>query len=173
MNASKLNDWLQVTAAVGVIAGLVLVAYEIRVSNRIGLDQANSESMSKYAEVIAVYSSAEGADLFVRANEGDVLSRQEMARFDEMLALSIGAVFYDWSVNQSGTISTAGDFTEFYAPTIQWYLGSDIGRRKWATDSANWPPQFVAIVDNALAAPEQADVLAELDYFRGETDSIE
>ena len=39
MNASKLSDWLQMTAAIGVIAGLMLVAYEIRVSNRIGLDQ--------------------------------------------------------------------------------------------------------------------------------------
>ena len=30
MDTGKLNDWLQIVAAVGVVAGLVLVAYELR-----------------------------------------------------------------------------------------------------------------------------------------------
>jgi len=136
MNASKLNDWLQTTAAAGVILGLILVAYEIRVSNRIGLDQANSESLSRYLEAIALASTAEAADLFIRAHEGDVLSRQEMLRLDEMLNAYIGSMYYDWTLSQSGTLSFEQGFAEFYTPAIQWYLSSELGRRSGTLTAA-------------------------------------
>jgi hypothetical protein len=173
MNASKLSDWLQMTAAVGVVAGLILVAYEIRVSNRIGLDQANAESANQWSAADAVYSTAEAADLFIRANEGDVLSRQEMLRLDGMLNARLSAVYYDWTLYESGTLAIDGGFADFYAATIQWYLGSEIGRRKWTTDSGAWNAKFAAIVDSALAASKQRNVLGELDYLRGATDSVE
>lgn len=173
MNTSKLNDWLQMTAAVGVVAGLILVAYEIRVSNRIGLDQANSESMSKFNEAIALASTAEAADIFIRSYEGDMLSREEMVRLDEMMNAFIGAVYYDWSISESGTLAREMGFAETYASTLQWYLGSEVGRRKWATDGADWNPRFAAIVDSVLAAPKQKNVLAEIDYLRGATDTVE
>jgi hypothetical protein len=173
MNASKLNDWLQMTAAVGVVAGLVLVAYEIRVSNRIGVDQANSESVSKCNEAIALVSTAEAADIFIRSHEGDVLSRQEMLRLDVMLNAYIGAMYYDWTLSESGTLSYEQGFAEFFAPAIQWYLGSEPGRRKWETDSSEWETPFAEIIDSALADPKQRNVLAELDYLRGAADSAE
>jgi hypothetical protein len=173
MNASKLNDWLQMTAAVGVITGLILVAYEIRVSNRIGLDQANSESLSRYNEAIALASTAEAADIFIRSHEGDVLSRQEMLRLDVMLNAYIGAMYYDWTLSESGTLSYEQGFAKFYAPAFQWYLGSEIGRRKWDTDSGDWETPFAEIIDSALADPKQRNVLAELDYLRGAADSAE
>ena len=173
MNASKSYDWLQMTAAAGVIAGLILVAYEIRVSNRIGLDQANSESLSRYLEAIALASTAEAADIFIRSHEGDVLSRQEMLRLDAMLNAYIGSMYYDWTLSQSGTLSFEQGFAEFYTPAIQWYLSSELGRRKWDTDGGDWATPFADIVDSALAASKQKDVLAELDYLRGATDSVE
>jgi hypothetical protein len=173
MNASKLNDWLQITAAVGVVAGLILVAYEIRVSNRIGLDQANSESLSRWHEADAIASTAQAADIFIRSHEGDVLSRQEMLRLDVMLNAYIGAMYYDWTLSESGTISYEQGFAEFFTPAIQWYLGSELGRRKWETDSSDWETPFAEIIDSALADPKQRNVLAELDYLRGAADSAE
>ena len=41
MNTSKLSEWLQILASIGVIIGLLLVAFEIRESNRV----ATSESV--------------------------------------------------------------------------------------------------------------------------------
>ena len=173
MNASKLSDWLQMTAAVGVVAGLILVAYEIRVSNRIGLDQANAESANRWNAADAVFSTAEAADLFIRANEGDVLSRQEMLRLDGMLSAWLSAVYYDWALYESGTFASDGGLGDSYVASIQWVLGSEVGRRKWTTDSGDWNAKFAAFVDSALAASKQRNVLSELDYFRGATDSVE
>lgn len=48
MDSSKLNDWVQIAATIGVIAGLILVAYEIRVSNRLGFEQANADRMERW-----------------------------------------------------------------------------------------------------------------------------
>ena len=173
MNTDKLNDWLQMIAVVGVIAGLVLVAYEISVSNRIGLEQANAESLNRYGAVNTLFSNADAADIFVRAQEGDELSRQEMVRLDNMLNAWISALFYDWTLAESGTLSVEPGFVEFYAPAIQWFLGSEVGRRKWDTDSGDWDAQFAEIIESALAASKQRNVLGELDYLRGAADSIE
>jgi hypothetical protein len=173
MNTSKLNDWLQMAAAAGVIVGLILVAYEIRISNRTAIEQANAESASQFNAAVALYSTAEAADLFTRAYEGDVLSRQEMFRLDQMMNAVLSSIYYDWSLSQSGTIFADKKFLELYGPSIQWHLGSEIGRRKWEIDGQDWGAPFAAIVNSALAASTQKDVLAELDYMRGATESIE
>ena len=173
MNTTKLNDWMQIAAAAGVVAGLALVAYEVRVSNRIGLEQANAQSMSIYGAVNELYSTPDAADLFIRANEGDELSRKEMVRLDNLLNAWIGAVFYDWTLSNTGTIAFESSFADSYTPAIQWYLGSEIGRRKWETDKGEWESAFAEIVASALAASKQRNVLGELDNLRGATNSVE
>lgn len=45
MNVGKLNDWLQLAAALGVIVGLVLVAYELRQEQSLTRAELNSASM--------------------------------------------------------------------------------------------------------------------------------
>ena len=173
MENSKLNDWAQTAAAIGVFIGLALVAYEIRVSNRIGIDQANAESLNKFGEVFVQLSSIDGADLFVRAHEGDELSRQEMVRLDNMLNTQITALFYDWTLVQGGTIAFEGGFAHYYTAAIQWYLGSPVGRRKWETDRGGWDSSFATVIDSALAAQTQRNVLGEIDYLRGAESSMQ
>lgn len=46
MNVGKLNDWLQLAAALGVIAGLALVAYELRQNQELTRAQLNSETVN-------------------------------------------------------------------------------------------------------------------------------
>jgi len=40
MQNSKVNEWLQIIASLGVILSLLIVAYEIRESNRIATAEA-------------------------------------------------------------------------------------------------------------------------------------
>jgi hypothetical protein len=171
--STKLNDWMQIAAAAGVVAGLVLVAYEIRVSNRIGLEQASAQILSNYGAVDEIFSTHDAADLFVRANEGDELSRKEMVRLGSMLNTYIGALFYNWTLSNTGTVTVEGDFADYYTPTIQFYLGNEVGRRKWELDKGDWDTAFAEIVASALAASKQGNVLGELDYLRGATNSLE
>jgi hypothetical protein len=69
MNSTRLNEWLQIAAGVGVIVGLVLVAYEIRISNRIGVEQANAVVVEKWDKVSELALQPGVAEFFVRAHE--------------------------------------------------------------------------------------------------------
>ena len=51
MNVQKLNDWLQLAAAVGVIAGLILVATEIRQNAQLTRAQLNSDTFTSLEEL--------------------------------------------------------------------------------------------------------------------------
>jgi hypothetical protein len=69
MNSTRLNEWLQIAAGVGVIVGLVLVAYEIRISNRVGVEQANAVVVEKWDKVSELALQPGVAEFFVRAHE--------------------------------------------------------------------------------------------------------
>ena len=173
MNETKLNNWIQIAATLGVIIGLILVAYEIRTSNRIGLDQANAESTDRFSALYEHLSSGDAAELLVRAHGGEELTRAEMYRLDNLYNLIITTLFHDWTTEQSGTISFEGGFEKFYSSSIQWYLDSAPARRKWDMDRGEWETQFANIFDRALAMADRRSALAELDYMRGVTESSE
>lgn len=51
MNAQKLNEWLQLAAGIGVIAGLLLVATEIRQNAVMTRAELNSDTMTAMADL--------------------------------------------------------------------------------------------------------------------------
>ncbi len=51
MNTQKLNDWLQLGAALGVIAGLGLVAYELRQQHQLVRAELASDTFSAFEDV--------------------------------------------------------------------------------------------------------------------------
>jgi len=173
MNSSKLNDWLQIGASVGLMLGLVMVAYEIRISNRLGVEQAAADRMGKWTTLSEVAISTNASDLFVRAHEGDKLTRAETRKLANLTSVFLNTIFYDWTLTQTGTLTFPGGFESFYRSTIQSYVGHEHGRRHWETIRGAWRAPFSEIIDDALAAPDPRDVVGELDYIRGETDLIE
>jgi hypothetical protein len=173
MSMSKVNDWLQTGASIGVIIGLIMVAYEIRVSNRLGYEQANAERMERWSTLSEIALTTDAVDLLMRAYEGDQLTRMEVQRLGNLEDVFLNTLFYDWTLAQTGTVAFPGDFASFYRDVIQAYLGNEIARRRWETIRTYWRPAFSAVIDTALAAPEQRDMLAEYDFIRGSTDLIE
>ena len=93
MKASELNDWLGVITNVGVITGLILIAYEIH-QNNIALER---EARISYVETVdgirgawqnweyTIIENREVADIWMRGNAGEQLDRLEEFRF-ELLA---------------------------------------------------------------------------------------
>ena len=145
MKETKLNDWIQIAASLGVIVGLILVAYEIRTSNRLGIDQANAESIEKFGSMYEHFSSVDAAGLLVRAHEGGELTRVEIYRFDNLINLFLSTIYYEWTIEKTGTVSFEGGFETFYTPSIKWYLDSAPARRKWELDRSEWETPFANI----------------------------
>lgn len=169
MDTSKLNDWLQMAASAGVIVGLLIVAYEIRLSNRIGIEQANAAGLERWDSLQAMSVSPDVASLFVRAYEGDELSRAEAFLLNSVLDTFLNAISYDLRLIETGSLDmTAGD----YRDVIRFWMGSDYARRRWSIPEyrSGFQGRIVNAVDAALEGEAQRDVLEYLDYVRGASD---
>ena len=92
MKTSEINDWLGVITNIGVIAGLILVAYEIR-QNNVALDR---DARNFQVEVLdglrdgwqnweyAIIENRDVADIWMRGNAGQELDPLETFRYEQL-----------------------------------------------------------------------------------------
>ena len=72
MDTKRLNFWFTLAANLGVIAGIVFLAFEIRQSNQIALVANETDIRKSYADHLeAVFTNRESADLLARAAQPD------------------------------------------------------------------------------------------------------
>ena len=92
MKASELNEWLGVLTNVGVIAGLILVAYEIH-QNSIALERDSRLSQVEVVDGIraawqnweyAIIENEDVADIWMRGNAGEPLDALDEYRFEQL-----------------------------------------------------------------------------------------
>lgn len=69
MNTEKLNDWLQLAAAVGVLAGLLLVAYELRQQHELARAEMGSETFAARQELLSSLRDVATARAYAKAYE--------------------------------------------------------------------------------------------------------
>lgn len=134
MKTSKLNDWLQMAAALGVIIGLLLVAWEIRESNRQARAEAAIALNDGFMELARLEMQPDIAALWLKAESGAELSALEQMRFSaslEFVITTYDRVFYtmqnhdlfddpvweDWD----GTIATGAEAYFHFALSRQWF----------------------------------------------------
>jgi len=88
----ELNDWLGVLTNIGVMAGLVLVAYEIH-QNNIALDRQERISQIEVVDGIraawqnweyAIIENEDVADIWMRGNTGQPLDELEEYRYEQL-----------------------------------------------------------------------------------------
>ena len=92
LKVSELNDWLGVLTNIGVIAGLVLVAYEIN-QNNIALDRDARLSQVEVLDGIraawqnweyAIIENEDVADIWMRGKSGEPLDALDEFRFEQL-----------------------------------------------------------------------------------------
>ena len=72
MYTKRLNNWLTLAANLGVIAGILFLALEIRQSNRIALVANEMEIRKSYADVTqSLFANRESSELLARATSSD------------------------------------------------------------------------------------------------------
>ena len=82
MNSKKVHDWLQIAGVLGVVAGLALVAYELRQNH--SMMQAQTRQALAQSAIDLLWREGEDQDLaniIVRGNAGEELSADEFFRF--------------------------------------------------------------------------------------------
>ena len=88
MDTDRINRWLTLSANIGVIAGLVFVAIEIRTnteSNMIAIDQNYATNWMTINTTIAANSNL--AAVFEKGLAGEELDRVEARQFDHLVSM--------------------------------------------------------------------------------------
>jgi len=173
VDTTKLNEWLQIATAVGVIVGLVLVAYELRLSNRMAWEQASADALERYDKVSELTLQPGVAELFLRAHEGGEISREEAVKLNAYIDVALSTILHDHRLYVTGSLVLEQGWEPTYNRVIQFYFGSQYARRRWETSKVSWQTEFASVVDKALAASNQRNIFGELDYARGASDTVD
>jgi hypothetical protein len=151
MDVDRLNRWLTLSANFGVVIGLVLVAFQF---------QQNTDAIRLQAR-LGASGSVQNAELSVA---GDTLAEawaksiltpseltpSEIVQVWSYLTAGMTGVHQNWLAHDAG-YTTTRDLEQMARPATT-YLNYPFGLVYWnATKNFQYDPDFVAIVDGALA----------------------
>lgn len=167
MHESKINAWLQILASMGVLIGLMLVAYEIRESNRV----ATSESVRGIEDCFNLVSVAELEtdiiEIYVASiEEPGELTVIEKIKLNTYLN-TVSGCFQRWlNMHQLGVARYDG--LDTLRDTVDIYFSSAFGRA-WFAENKTWMyPNMAEVIESELAtipvrtkAPEIASSMSE------------
>ena len=149
MKKREVNEWLGVITNIGLIAGLVLVAYEIQ-QNNITLEREARISQIEVTDGLrdawqnwefAIIENRDVADIWMRGNAGDHLEPLETYRYEQMAK----AMFrlYAQTYIQISTISG-----ESHDQSVELLIGSLDGRSRLRTVFIHQLDQMTPSSDN-------------------------
>ena len=108
--------------------------------------------------------------MFVRAHEGDELTRAEVFMLNNFVDQFLNTISYELALEETrGTQPPLDNRVK----GLQLYTANRYFKRRWEAYNDTWEAPIVALVDRTLENPDQRDVLAYLDYIRGATDQLE
>ena len=153
MSMKKLNDWLQLAAAAGVLAGLLLVAYELRQQHELARAQMGSETFAAQQELLNSLRDVATARAFAKANE----SPESLTVEEQVILHSLYLETVTVTVGRHGYMIARGVFDPSLglpARTAGRILfSSDYGRQWWDLERDRFLPQMRDAID-AVSADE-------------------
>jgi hypothetical protein len=153
MDTDRLNRWLSLGANVGVVIGIVFLAYELRQNSALLEAEAGRQltqnQISLYNEMLA---SPEFTEFLAKLKSGEELTDAEKIRergFYSKLILS-----WSWEFSEY----RAGRLRQDQLPVFAWidlinnegFMPTPGMREVWETVKKNRSPDFVAYIDSRL-----------------------
>ena len=158
MQKPKLIGWIEVAATVSVLAGLLLVALELRQGNQQATAESTREIYQEWSEIYRYESQYEIDLLIAKAtNQPHELTDAEMYRLDDYYSLVMNAYFVRAMMQRSGLIVTNDvlDEAHFIIDTFFYYPIA----REWLDLADSWIELRAPDLHRALvAATEVAPV---------------
>ena len=165
METSRTNEIINVIAALGVIVGLAFVAYELRQTNKIAYENANSEISDKLMSFYAFLAEPGISEVLVKAQEGtSELTRVEASRFSQILASWVEVQYYGTVLQLSGR--TDEDWLGHTERGAHAYFGNRHGRAWWDEAKIGYPRELVNAVERGLANSDSGKRLEFMDNVR-------
>jgi hypothetical protein len=130
MQSSKLTEWLNLGASVGVLVGLFLVAYEVRQAGQYSFAQIRGDMLSHYSNLSMSSYSSDIMSVTIKAIEQpEQLTDEELAKAYEWLSAFMNVVhknavyYYDfgWAGDPTDSFHTIGKFNFNSAFARAWF----------------------------------------------------
>ena len=151
MNLERSGGWLALVANLGVVAGLVLLAVELRQNTQVVRAQASMNLAIGQTSAEVAFMGEDTAAAFVKAmnSPGTITDREIVQLWAYLNALLL-------SVLQTHTMVELGLATEedqkAAARTAAHWLGWNFGRVWWAEIKTDFPSDLVTEIDAAITA---------------------
>ena len=152
MASTGVNKWLTLTAIVGVLLGLVLVAYELRQDSdlmRVQINQARADAAMLSNQ--QTFESAYIPQILIKIQQGDKLSAEEMMRYVTW--------FRAMNRNQDNVLRqyASGMLGEHTPRSIEDFArdavgGSDCSREAWRITKIGYSDEYARFIERAIGA---------------------
>lgn len=164
MNQAKLTPWLTIAANLGLLLGMVLVAYEINQNSQLARTALVNEGIVASNEFWANLMGETPADVVGKAVEcPEAMTYSDFIAMDAYLFAGMNFLYRNFELAQEG-IFTVEDWQESVEGYAAWYLGNPFGRSWWVEEGQYFfEDDFVNHVDKQL----EGNVRDSYSYFLG------
>ena len=148
MNTSKLNEWLQIAASVGVLIGLLVVAYEIRQNTTVARAEHSRAIYSLWVDLSGVDLDNGVAEAFITAIENPgQLTAADKFKLSSWLTAVVSVFDYTTLESDLGASEIPSTIDEDDA---RYYFASEYAR-DWFEFSKRWiNPANVEVISRAI-----------------------
>jgi len=147
MDSAKLNDWLQIAASLGVLVGLLVVAFEIRQNTTVAQLEHSRALYSMWLDLSGIELESGVDEAVILAIENpDQLTASEKFKIQSWLVAVVSV--YDYQILEQGL---AGDLIQstIEEKAARFYFASEYSR-DWFESAKGW------------IMPENAEVIARV-----------
>ena len=160
MNFDRVNQWLSLVANLGVVAGFVMVAFQL---------QQNTEAVRLQADAVTSGANVAAESAFMGENVAEAyaiawqspeqLTDAQMLQISGYLNTSLASIQYSYLQYVRGLLSDDewADMEAFAVAQINW----PFGRAHWLANKPWFNPDFTATINQALL-----DGPNEFDYMK-------
>lgn len=171
MDWSELNSWFALLANLGVIAGLILVAVQIRQNTEITRAQVANDWFMADMQLELTMMGENPATAWTKAVfSPDDLNRDDAAVLDRYFNFGLVQVQRLERMHELGLADE--QWTERIG-YLRWHLGNEVGRRWWTHFRKGFSAEFATMVDGILAENEAEPNLAALASLLGREEGPE
>ena len=151
MNTTKLSPWLTIIANLGLVAGMVLVAYEINQNSQLARSALVNEgniASNQFWENLMGETPTDVIALAVECPEA--MTYSDFMVMDAFLFTGMNLLYRNYELAQEG-IFTDEDWKEVVEVYAAWYLGNPFGRAWWDDEARHFfAVEFADHVDKQL-----------------------
>ena len=150
MNLDSMNRWLTLVANIGVLAGIIFLAYELQQNTVATRVEAASNFNSSFSEIeLFIAGNPEFAELLTKGREGTELSGSDQLR----LWVFYNQVLRQWQFTHYQYVSDVFDEDNWQAQRafMLAVMSSDIGLLDhWRQTKSQYNPVFNAVINSIV-----------------------